>query len=208
MPDDNLTLVNMAGQFRGLPMKDLIGGPLQAACDAQTLLSAATANFIQDVGFEKGKDKDSGLTARTVDFSFQRPSLPDPTTGKSELETVELEVPLLAIVNTPNLSVKEAEIEFTMNVSSSNTEQNSTDKSGSFDATGGAHILMFSVQVHIHGSIAAHSSTTRKTDNSAKYDVKVIARDDGPPEGLMKVLDMLQTAIAPVPVSGGEKKPN
>ena len=37
----------------------------------------------------------------------------------------------------------------------------------------------------------------RKTDNSAKYDVHVEARDDGPPEGLMKVLDLLNAAIVP-----------
>ena len=49
-------LVNMAGQFAGLPMKDLIGGPLQAACDAQNMLAAATANFIKDVGMKKNAD--------------------------------------------------------------------------------------------------------------------------------------------------------
>ena len=35
------------------------------------------------------------------------------------------------------------------------------------------------------------------TDNSAKYNVHVEARDDGPPEGLMKVLDILNAAIIP-----------
>ena len=45
--------------------------------------------------------------------------------------------------------------------------------------------------------MANHSENSRKSDNSAKYDVKVVARDDGPPEGLMKVLDMLNDAIAP-----------
>jgi len=47
--------------------------------------------------------------------------------------------------------------------------------------------------------VASHSANTRKSDNSAKYDVRVLARDDGPPEGLMKLLDMLQTAITPLP---------
>ena len=45
MADDGL--VNMSNQFAGLPMRDLIGGPLQAACDAQNMLAAATSNFIQ-----------------------------------------------------------------------------------------------------------------------------------------------------------------
>ena len=44
MPSSTDDLVNMSSQFSGLPMKDLIGGPLQAACDAQTLLASASAN--------------------------------------------------------------------------------------------------------------------------------------------------------------------
>ena len=40
MADDGL--VNMSNQFAGLPMRDLIGGPLQAACDAQNMLAAGS----------------------------------------------------------------------------------------------------------------------------------------------------------------------
>lgn len=45
-------LVKMEEQFRGLPMADLIGGPLQAACEAQMRLAEATADFIRNVGFD------------------------------------------------------------------------------------------------------------------------------------------------------------
>ena len=38
-----MALVKMAEEFGGLPMESLIGGPLQAACDAQTMLAGATA---------------------------------------------------------------------------------------------------------------------------------------------------------------------
>ena len=44
-------LVDMAEQFRGLPMDQLIGSPLRAACDAQVQLASATADFIKTVGF-------------------------------------------------------------------------------------------------------------------------------------------------------------
>ena len=195
-------LVNMSGQFSGLPMKDLIGGPLQASCDAQTLLATATYKFIKEVGLT-GKDADT--KALTVDFSFDRPGAPDPATGKSNMETVKLEVPILAIVNTPSLCIKETEVKFTMSVSSSSVDQNSKDKEGDLTAEAKFGWGPFSAKVNVHGSIATHSSNTRKSDNSAKYDVKVLARDDGPPEGLMKVLDMLQTAIAPVPLPAPAK---
>lgn len=35
---------DMSEEFRGLPMSDLIGGPLQAACDAQIKLSKEIEN--------------------------------------------------------------------------------------------------------------------------------------------------------------------
>ncbi len=44
-------IVNMSDQFKGLPMADLIGAPLHAACDAQVMLARATADFIKVIGF-------------------------------------------------------------------------------------------------------------------------------------------------------------
>jgi len=193
-------LVNMSSQFKGLPMKDLIGGPLQAACDAQTLLANASASFIKDIGLQD--DGSGSYSARTVDFGFTRPTqLPD---GTVSTEKVDLEVPLLAIINTPSLSVKEAEVDFTMSVSSSTSSESSSDSEADLDATAKLNYGIFSMKVHVHGHVATHSSNTRKSDNSAKYNVRVVARDDGPPEGLMKVLDMLNSAIAPTSVSGGD----
>ena len=196
-------LVHMNSQFAGLPMKDLIGGPLQASCDAQTLLATATCNFIKDVGMV---GKEGAMEALTVDFSFDRPAI-DPTSQKPFSETVNLNIPLLAIVNTPSLSIKEAEVKFTMSVASSSTDQSSTKKEADMKAEAKFGWGPFSAKINIHGSIASQSSNTRKSDNSAKYDVKVLARDDGPPEGLMKVLDMLGTAIAPVPEGKPKHKP-
>jgi len=194
MPDANSDLVSMSSQFSGLPMGDLIGGPLQAACDAQTMLAKASATFIKDIGMNEGTD--GQFTARTVDFSFNRPKqMPDGTVTQ---EKVDLEVPMLAIVNTPALSVKEAEVKFTMSVSSSTSSQQTSDTAADLDATAKVGWGPFSMKVHMHGHVASHSDNTRKSDNSAKYDVRVIARDDGPPEGLMKVLDMLNKSIAPV----------
>ncbi|WP_253206803.1 DUF2589 domain-containing protein [Verticiella alkaliphila] len=43
--------ISMPDQFRGLPMGDLIGGPLNSAIDAQTRLAAATKAFIDQCNF-------------------------------------------------------------------------------------------------------------------------------------------------------------
>jgi hypothetical protein len=191
-------LVKMSDQFAGLPMSDLIGGPLQAACDAQVMLAKATADFIQDVGLEQD-DATKAWSTRTVDFTFDRPVAD--TSGGSTTETVNLKVPLLAIINTPCLSVKEATVNFTMSVSSSISEEEDSDSAGSYSGSASVGFGPFKAKVTVTGSVSSHSSNTRASDNSAKYDVSVIARDDGPPEGLMKVLDILQSAIAPTAIS-------
>jgi hypothetical protein len=125
-------LVKMSDQFAGLPMSDLIGGPLQAACDAQVMLAKATADFIQDVGLEQD-DATKAWSTRTVDFTFDRPVAD--TSGGSTTETVNLKVPLLAIINTPCLSVKEATVNFTMSVSSSISEEEDSDSAGSYSGS-------------------------------------------------------------------------
>tara|TARA_A100001391_G_scaffold153779_1_gene111621 strand:+ start:1679 stop:2260 length:582 start_codon:yes stop_codon:yes gene_type:complete len=183
----------MSDQFGGLPMDQLIGGPLKAACSAQTLLAKASSDFIKDVGLNA--DTNGNMSARTVDFSFNKPV--QGADGTTSLEKVDLQVPLLAIINTPSLSVKEAEVRFTMEVKSSTSAKTTSDTKAELTAHAKYNAGLFSCDVTVHGSVANHSENSRKSDNSAKYDVKVVARDDGPPEGLMKVLDMLNDAIAP-----------
>jgi len=190
MPDQ---LVKMSDQFGGLPMDQLIGGPLKAACSAQTLLAKASSDFIKDVGLDT--DASGKMAARTVDFSFNKPV--QGADGTTTMEKVDLQVPLLAIINTPALSVKEAEVRFTMEVKSSTSSKTTSDTKAELTAHAKYNAGLFSCDVTVHGSVANHSENSRKSDNSAKYDVKVLARDDGPPEGLMKVLDMLNDAIAP-----------
>jgi hypothetical protein len=203
----------MGNEFSGLPMGELIGAPLSAACDAQVRLAKATADFITRVGFEPaaGEDGAGGAPAgksitRQVNFSFSRPSQEmseDKTTGAriATSERVELSVPFLAIVNVPSLMVKSVDIVFDMEVKSTEASKESEDTEASLDATGKAGWGPFSLEVHVHGSIAAHKENTRSTDKSAKYHVELHARDDGMPEGLARVLDIMQSAIAPVSIT-------
>tara|TARA_R100001015_G_C4635214_1_gene204042 strand:- start:1213 stop:1851 length:639 start_codon:yes stop_codon:yes gene_type:complete len=190
-------LVKMSDQFGGLPMDQLIGGPLKAACDSQVQLAKATADFIQNVGLET--DSNGIVKARTVDFTYTKP-VNDGAGGYTEV-TNQLDVPILAILNTPSLQVKEVEVDFTMEVKSSTSEKSSRDYEAAMDTHVKAGWGPVSVDVKIHGSISAKSENTRTSDNSAKYNVKVIARDDGMPEGLKRCLDIVQSAIAEKPAA-------
>ena len=201
-------LVNISDQFKGLPMADLIGGPLTATCEAQVKLAQATADFIKVIGFlppaKDSKDPYSGGT-RNAFFKFCRPvDKPDGKPGEpgsTRLEEVELCVPLLALVKVPNLSITSVDVTFDMEVKSSFSSTEKSDSSATLDATMSVGWGCFSAKARIQGSVSSHKENTRSSDNSAKYHVAIHAEDKGMPEGLSRVIDILQTACAPRAIS-------
>lgn len=195
-------LVNISSQFKGLPMGDLIGSPLTAACEAQVKLAQATADFIKVIGFLPPAANDpTGVGAtRTASFKFKRP-VDNPTGPGIFEEEVELEVPLLAIVKVPNLSITKVDVTFNMEVKSSFSQTESGSQSGTVDATVSIGWGILKATARVTGSVSSSKESTRASDNSAKYNVEVHAEDGGAPEGLMRVLDILQTACAPRKVS-------
>jgi hypothetical protein len=190
----------MGNQFSGLPMADLIGAPLSAACDAQVRLANATANFIKVIGFLPPADpanagpNDVG-DIRNVSFRYDRsaPTEDDP----AAIEKVELQLPLLAVVKVPNLAINKVDITFDMEVRNSEQSRDTEDRSGSFSAEAKLGWGPFSAKVNVSGSVASHKENTRSTDQSAKYHVEVHAVDDGMPEGLARVMDIIAQSVTP-----------
>ncbi len=200
-------LVSMQNQFSGLPIADLIGKPLEAACDAQIKMARATADFIQSVGFYD----DNGVSkTRVADFSFKRHTI----VGKNELghdiieeEDVSMQVPMLAIVNIPTLIVDEVDVSFDMEVKSATSDHSST--SSSLSTSGGitfGYGPFISGKVSIAGSVAAHKENTRTSDNSAKYHINIHAKHAGTPEGLSRVLDIIASSVAPQAIESPQAK--
>ena len=189
--------MSVASQFSALPMESLIGGPLQAAATAQGQLASITSDFITNVGLE---DDGGQIKARTVAFNYEKPvktSTTDASTGEVtdtwDVKPMSLNVPLLSIVKSPNLQVKEVNVTFDMEVKASSASQSTNQRDVSVDASWSG----WGAKVKFHGSVSNKNTSQRSSDSSAKYDVKVSATDDGAPEGLMKVLDILGEAIQP-----------
>ena len=201
-----MALVNMADQFKGLPIQTLIGEPLKAACDSQIMLANSTAKFIEDVGFYT----DNGVTkTRVADFSFEKNVI----NGKDALghdiydkQKITMQVPMLAIVNIPSLQVQTVDVTFDMEVKSSESVNASSSQKASY--SGGASIGWGPISAHvsISGSVSAHEEYTRKSDNSAKYHISVHAAQSGTPEGLSRVLDIIAAAVAPSAVEGPQAR--
>ena len=81
-----------------------------------------------------------------------------------------------------------------MEVKASSASQTSAQQ----DASVNASWKGWGAKVSFHGSVSNKQESQRSSDTSAKYHVDVLAKDDGAPEGLMKVLDILGEAIQPV----------
>ena len=198
--------MSVAGQFSALPMESLIGGPLQAAATAQGTLANITSDFINNVGLQD--DGQGNLSARTVDFKYQKPVKTTTTaadgtvTDTWDKQEMDLQVPLLTIVKAPNLQVKEVDINFNMEVKASSASSNENSQNASVDASWKG----WGAKVKFHGSVSNKNTSQRSSDTSAKYEVKVLAKDDGAPEGLMKVLDILGEAIQPADGSAAPSK--
>ena len=186
----------IAEQFAGLQMDQLIGAPLRAAADASTQLANSTADFINRVGFD-GEGK-----VRTVAFGYQKRSVNED--GTSNLDEMKVDIPMLAIVPIPNLQVDEVNVLFDMEVKQSEKQESSMELGASITGT----VNLGIVKVSVTGSISAHQSNTRSSDNSAKYHVDVRATNHGTPEGLARVLDMMAANVAPMLVGTSLKDGN
>lgn len=201
-----MALENIANQFSGLDMGVLIGGPLTAACNAQTSLAMSTVNFIKEVGFqnEKGVSK-----TRVAEFAFDRTVM----NGKDALgnpiyekEEVKMSVPILALVNVPSLIIQNMDITFDMEVSSSESSESGVDAEASVSASASVGWGPVSGSASISGKVSTYSNNTRKSDNSAKYHVEVHAAQGGTPEGLSRVMDIIVSAVTPTAVESPQAK--
>ncbi len=199
--------MEIANQFKGLPMESLIGGPLKAACDANVLMAQATSNFINDVGFIPQVAEDGTTTPgapRMVDFSFERPGVDQE--GAPTIELVKLKVPVLAVVPIPNLQVNNVDVSFDMEVKNSTSSREKLDMNASMEAQAKIGWGPVSATVKISGSVSSSKENTRSSDSSAKYHVEVNAKNFGVPEGLARVLDLMNQAAAPRRIE--QYKPN
>jgi hypothetical protein len=189
---------SIASQFTGLPIEDLIVSPIVGMAKGQAKLNDVTWKYISEVAFVT--DKDGATTARSLDVQMQR-AVTDTKTGEKTIKTLYSKVPMLPLVPLPSLAITSADIEFTMEVKTSEINKDSTDSSASIsaEASGGFWGMKFSV--NMSGSVATHKENTRSTDNSAKYNVKVHAEQLPPTEGMLKLSDYLTQMLEPTDIA-------
>ena len=88
------------------------------------------------------------------------------------------------------MCVDTIDVEFNMEVSTQSSTKSSTDSSATVNASCGFACWKASFE----GKVSHHSESNRSSDTSAKYTISVKGKQEKP-EGLMKVLDMLNSSI-------------
>jgi hypothetical protein len=101
-----------ATDLSSVPLYQIIGAPLLALVQAETQAAQATANFIQQVGFEPPTEDDSLEYGRlkVVTFRYSK------TGVGGRVTNFVVEVPVLSIVPIPTLEVREATIDFAVEI--------------------------------------------------------------------------------------------
>jgi len=190
----NLNMADIAQQFAGLPIEDLIVSPIVGMAKGQAKLNDVTWKYISEVAFVT--DKDGKTSARSLDVEMNR-VVTDGATGEQTVQTLYSKVPMLPLVPLPSLAITSADIEFTMEVKTSEVDKSSTDTetSASVSASGGFWGMKYSVSMA--GKVSTHKENTRSTDNSAKYNVKVHAEQLPATEGMLKLSDYLTQMLEP-----------
>ena len=180
-------------QLTGVPIDYLIATPLMSCARANHALATVMCEFIDDIGFEKGGSSSEQKKTRLIKFNLKRP-LKDNNTGEMKTYQMDVEAPLLALVPLPALLIDTVNIDLTVEISQ---KMNQTNKS----STGG-NLQVGSAWAWGHASFTGNftisEDRTRETNQTAKYNVKVLARQQPLPEGMSKLMDVFASSIEPL----------
>lgn len=168
--------------MNALPLDKMISGPLQAMIQAQVTASKSYADFLMGVCIQDGK-------AVAIQFDYDE-TLTDEAGVYQGTVSKKMQIPLLAAVTHPNISIQEGNIEFDLTISQQ--AETSSETAAGAEFTAGMGWGAFNVSVK--GQVSHKSSQTRKTDTRARYAFSTKVMRQEPPEALMRVIDFLTEA--------------
>ena len=174
---------NFTSELNNIPFRAMIGGPLQAAVDAQVASSLATIDFINRVGFTDPAAGKRELVM--VDFSHTRKDVD--ADGKEVSKEVALRVPLLAMLPIPSLRIEHVIIDFNAKLNSVETSTVSDKLGVEAEVKAGWGPVSFKVSA----SYQRQSTTGVEVKNEYALQVNVKAVQDEIPAGLEKILGAL-----------------
>lgn len=182
---ENTKVGEPASAFKGLAMRELISAPLIAVAEAQQQLAASSLDFYNKIAF-----KDDAKT-RCLEFDLKRPVMGP---GDIREQEVKVKAPFLGLVPIPSLLIDDVNIDFQMEVTDALTSKSSENVDMSADVPP----KWFRSSVSVQGKVRTSRENTRSTDQNAKYQVSVPARQQSQTEGLSKLMDIMESCIEPL----------
>lgn len=193
---------NLVQELNSLDFSVYIGGPLQAAVDAQHAASMSQVSFIQEVGFKNvGTAQAPDYELRYVDFKYTK-KVPNPTYDPAATTApnnqpfneaeVLISVPFLTMLTIPALRIEEVNIDFNAKLTSTETSNVSSEFAGSAELSA----KFWKVNFKASASYKRTSSSGTSTERTYTLGVRVRAVNDELPAGLDRILTMLEDSIA------------
>ena len=192
---------NLVQELNSLDFSVYIGGPLQAAVQAQHAASMSQVNFIKEVGFETtGVAPNQVTKLRYVDFNYKKKA-PNPDfdnnqpPGPGNLQFIEtdvtISVPFLTMLTIPALRIEELTIDFNAKLTSTETSSVNSEFAASAELGINYKIVNFKASA----SYKRTSSRGTSVEKTYNLGVKVTAVNDEIPAGLDRILTMLEDSI-------------
>lgn len=179
--DNELKLTSIA-----YPIETFIAGPMKAAIDSQVMIANTTSELIHTIGFETIDGKQ--YKPCTIPFTYNR-TVYDSSTEELCTEVVQVDAPLLTLVKIPSLEISSIHYTFSLDIKKVDKEEKnsiSISKDPSFK---------------LLGMIAAPKENARNTDHSSKIHLDIHAIQGETPEGMARVLDLMNQSITPKVIS-------
>jgi hypothetical protein len=204
-------------ELASIDFESLLGGPLIAVVNAQAQSAMATVNFIKEVGFKKpSTDEFAGgdtSTEEPIYVSFKYPkevsplvpadSTTSPPTPAQEAvyEDHELKVPILTMLPIPFIRMDETTVDFNAKINS--VEYRKTDTSLKIDSSleAKAGWLFGSAKLKVGTSYQRNTQQGNKVNRTYSMAVHIKAVQDEMPEGMERLLGILEGAITSKPAS-------
>lgn len=177
-------------QLSSIPFDNLIGGPLEAAVEAQGAAAAASIRFINEVGLvSAGEGATLRKEAVTVSFQYKKAA------ADGNEQTFELTVPILAVLPVPFIRIETIDIDFTAKLTDvvTNTTTANTASAGGF--SGSLGLKKFGLRGGYSRSKSSTSTTTSTSSADYAMHVKVRAVQSEMPAGMSRIIDILESAI-------------
>ena len=157
---------NSTSQF--FPLDELVYAPLKSVALSNMGLSTSFIDNIKSLGTVKHIGNEEVLFLKKLNIEYDK--LHPSENNDTYIEKVEMQVPLLSLIQIPSLNIKNAEIGFHAEVAVSEYQKS---------------------QKSIVARIC--SPQTRKTDELPKIEYKIKLKSAGVTEGYMRITDALDT---------------